>query len=255
MSYSTPGYLIPYVLTGTLAVFAAVFYGLNGALTRAKWADRERRRAIWQIMGPLTAWLVAALLLSWSGYYRGTASGMPTIQYGVLIPIIAGVALFWRWPLLARVIEAVPQEWILNLQFYRALGVIFLVLFAAGRLPGEFALPAGLGDVAVGLLAPLVAIAYARRLHNAEGFVRLWNWFGLADLAVALTTGFLTSPSRFQMMAFARPNVLIDAFPLAMIPVFLVPLSILLHFASLYKLRRAHEAGHIPSPLLAAGRS
>jgi len=255
MSYSIPVYLVSYVLVGTLAVFAAMFFGLNGALTRAKWADRERRRAIWEIMGLLTAWLVAALLLSGSGFYRGTASRVPTIQYGVLIPIIAGVALFWRWPLLARVVEAVPQEWIAGLQFYRAMGVIFLVLFAMGRLPWEFALPAGLGDVAVGLLAPVVAIAYARRSRNAEGLVRAWNWFGLSDLAVALTTGFLTSPSQLQMLAFDKPNVLISAFPLAMIPVFLVPLSILLHFASLYKLRQTHAARHIPSPLLAAARS
>src|SRR5271163_3221403 len=89
MSYSIPGYLISYVLAGTLAVFGAVLYGLNGALGRAKWADRERRLAIWQIMGLLSVWLVVALLLSWSGIYRGTASQVPTIQYGVLIPIIA----------------------------------------------------------------------------------------------------------------------------------------------------------------------
>ena len=68
--------------------------------------------------------------------------------------------------------------------------------------------------------------------------VRAWNLLGIADLVVAVTTGFLSSPSPFQMLAFDRPNELISAFPLAMIPVFLVPLSILLHFASLHKLRQ-----------------
>jgi hypothetical protein len=64
------------------------------------------------------------------------------------------------------------------------------------------------------------------------------NLFGLADLVVAVTTGFLTSPSAFQLFAFDLPNELISQFPLVLIPVFLVPLSVLLHLASLTKLRR-----------------
>jgi len=43
-----------------------------------------------------------------------------------------------------------------------------------------------------------------------------------------------------QLVALDSPNVLISAFPLVLIPVFLVPLSILLHLASLAKLRRMH---------------
>jgi len=55
---------------------------------------------------------------------------------------------------------------------------------------------------------------------------------------VAVTLGFLTSPSPFQVAAFDRPSVLIGMFPLVLIPVFAVPLSILLHIASLQKLRQ-----------------
>jgi hypothetical protein len=157
----------------------------------------------------------------------------------VLIPIIVGIALIWRWKLLGRVIDAVPQALIVGVQFYRALGMIFLVLYAAGRLPGTFAWPAGVGDIIVGVLAPFVGIAYARNPHNAAGLVRAWNLFGIADLIVAVGTGLLTSPSPIQMLAFDAPNDLISAFPLVMVPVFLVPLSILLHLASLKKLRQA----------------
>jgi hypothetical protein len=67
--------------------------------------------------------------------------------------------------------------------------------------------------------------------------VFVWNIFGIADLVIAVTTGFLTSPSPLQRFAFDRPNELITAFPLVLIPVFLVPLAVLLHFASLAKLR------------------
>jgi hypothetical protein len=190
----------------------------------------------------LLAWFFATLLLSWFEFYRGAPSRTPTIQYGLLVPIIVGVVLAWRWGMLRRIIEAVPQEWIVGVQFYRALGLIFLVLRGAGRLPGMFAWPAGAGDIIVGLLAPVVAITYARNSHGAAVLVRAWNLFGIADLIVAVSTGLLTSPSPLQMFAFDAPNDLISAFPLVMVPVFLVPLSILLHLASLKKLRQTqHE--------------
>jgi hypothetical protein len=53
-----------------------------------------------------------------------------------------------------QLIDAVPQSWLVGLQFYRVLGAIFLVMYAQGRMPAAFALPAGAGDVAIGLLSP-----------------------------------------------------------------------------------------------------
>lgn len=251
MNNPVPSYLIPYELGGTIAIVAAVLFGLHKTLTLAAWPAQDRRRAVSGGALLLVAWFFAALLPSWFGLYGGKSSGLPTIQYGILIPILVGVALFWRWGAFRRVVEAVPQKWLAGVQVYRVLGLIFLVLYAGGHLPGLFAWPAGVGDVLVGLLAPVVSIAYARRARYATGWLRAWNLFGIADLVVAVTTGFLTSPSRFQMFAFNAPNQLVAAFPLAMIPLFAVPLSILLHLASLQKLRQTRTQRQIPEPLLA----
>jgi hypothetical protein len=242
MNQGVPGYLVPYVLGGAVAVTAALVYGLHRALKVAEWRVGERRRAVWSIGAPLVAWLLAALWLSSSGFYGGQTHRIPTIQYGILLPIVAGAALWWRWGTLRRALEAVPMRWVVTLQVYRALGVIFLILYAGGHLPGEFAWPAGAGDITVGLLAPIVGWAYGRESRRAAGWVRAWNWFGLADLIVAVTMGLLTSPSPLQRLALGAPNELISAFPLVMVPVYLVPLSVLLHFASLKKLRGTEAA-------------
>lgn len=256
MNYLVPNYLFPYVLSGAVASLAAVTVGINKALKLAGWPARDRKQGVWKLAVLLGAWFVAALLPSWFGLYRTVFSGMSTVQYGLLIPIIAGVILFRQWSTLRRVIAAVPQRWIVSVQVYRAQGLIFLVLYAAGRLPGVFAWPAGVGDILVGLLAPAVGIAYARKLPHAAGWLRAWNLFGIADLIVAVATGFLSSPSRFQMFALGAPNELISAFPLAMIPVFLVPLSILLHLASLKKLQQPQTVEQqLPGALLATQRS
>ncbi len=42
---TVPAYLPPYVLSGTVAIVAAVLVGLHRALKRAGWPDRDRRHA------------------------------------------------------------------------------------------------------------------------------------------------------------------------------------------------------------------
>jgi hypothetical protein len=54
-----------------------------------------------------------------------------------------------------------------------------------------------------------------------------------------------------QLLALDRPNELIGSFPLVMIPVFLVPLSVLLHLASLKKLRQTSRERPDLKPVLA----
>jgi hypothetical protein len=183
------------------------------------------------------AWLAAALILSWAGFYEAGAFRLPTLQYGLLIPIAAGVVLFRRWATLRNTIRSIPQSWLVGIQTYRALGLTFLILYAEKLLPGAFALPAGIGDVIVGVLAPLVAVASLRDARGSSKWLRAWNLLGLTDLVVAVSTGFLTSPSPLQLLAFDRPNLLVASFPMVMIPVFLVPLAVLLHLASLERLR------------------
>jgi len=130
---------------------------------------------------------------------------------------------------------------LVGVQCYRALGIMFLILHATGKMPGLFAWPAGIGDVLVGGIAPVVAIAYARGPEKNGDLVRGWNIFGLSDLAVAVASGMVTAPSPIQQFAFDLPNELISAFPLVLIPIYVVPLSVLLHLASLTKLRRTRQ--------------
>jgi hypothetical protein len=52
-----------------------------------------------------------------------------------------------------------------------------------------------------------------------------WNVLGILDLVVAITTGFITSPS--TLFSYEPPNELIAIFPLVLIPVYLMPLSLL----------------------------
>jgi hypothetical protein len=247
---SSTSFLTVYVIVASVATVITLLLGLRAAISRAELSAREPRRSFWAGTALLVGWFFAALLPSWLGFYKGTPTRIPTVELGLLLPIIAGVTFYWRSAVLRRIIAVAPQSLLVGVQLYRVLGIIFLVLFVGGAMPAVFAIPAGTGDVAVGLFAPAIALAFARGLRGSTGLVRAWNLLGLTDLAVAVTTGFLSSPSPIQSLAVDNPNTLITAFPLVMIPVFLVPLAVLLHLASLAKLGQTEASSHELSPLL-----
>ena len=193
----------------------------------------------------LLGWAATALLLGWIGIFEARASTrVPLIVVGIALPLIAGSVLLSRSTMLRRVLDQIPPHRLVAIQVYRVLGCIFLVLYSFAMLPGVFALPAGVGDVAVGLAAPVVAYLYAAGYRRSCLAVLLWNVIGVADLALAVALGFLSSPGPFQLLALETPNFMITAFPLVLIPAFAVPLSILLHLASLRALRQTVRKTH-----------
>ena len=238
---AVPFYLPYFVFAGTAATLVAILYGLNRALADAGWPTPSRTRALRVAAAVLLGWLAVAITLAAMGVYHVDQGALPTIQYGILLPILIGVLLIWRSETVKSIIDAVPQEWLVGVQLYRALGVIFLILYAAGRLPGLFAWPAGVGDIAIGLLAPVVGFAYARFPRDAAGLVRAWNVFGILDLVVAVTTGFMTAPSLIQPTQVEPNSDLMTVLPMVLIPAYLVPLFIVLHLASLAKLHRSGD--------------
>jgi hypothetical protein len=255
MNTPAPSFLSPFIFFTSFASMAALIFGLNRALKVANWPEHDRGRALWSGTALLAALYLAALIPAQLGFYRVSPIQIPTIQFGILIPIAIGILFFLRWPSFRRVIDAIPQQWLIGLQFYRTLGVIFLALYSVDSLPAAFAVPAGAGDVLVGLFAPLVAFSYIRKWSNANTLLRTWNLLGIADLVIAITTGFLTSPSPAQVLALDKPNLLISQYPLVMIPVFLVPLALLLHLASLQRLRHTASIPRAQRPILASERS
>ena len=64
---------------------------------------------------------------------------------------------------------------VVALQTFRIGGVFFVIAWLRGSLPAGFALPAGLGDIAVGITAPFVAAAIARRTPHHRAVALVWK--------------------------------------------------------------------------------
>jgi hypothetical protein len=188
----------------------------------------------------LVGWLaIAQYLGSANTYFAASDTAVPTLLLlGLTIPLMVAAAGLWLSGEIANLVSAIPLPWIVAAQVYRVAGGIFLVLWADGRLPWQFALPAGIGDVITGGLAVVVAARLARNAAGARSAVYAWCLFGIADLVVAVTMGAMTSPGRTHLLALEAPNLLISSWPLVMVPTFAVPLALMLHGVALWRLRR-----------------
>jgi hypothetical protein len=127
---------------------------------------------------------------------------------------------------------------IAGMQAWRFAGLGFLALYAQNVLPAVFALPAGLGDMGMGLTAPWIMIALARSpgFATSKAFIR-WNLFGMLDLVVAVSIGALNT--LFTTGATGEISTgPMATLPLLLIPAFLVPLFFMLHIAAILQSRK-----------------
>jgi len=195
-----------------------------------------------------TGAFIAAFFLAWLGLVfilgaRGVfvaPRGAPPLA--LLIGLVAPVSLFligYRTirPLRAFALSA-DLRLIVGIQAWRWAGFGFLTLYTYGVLPGIFAWPAGLGDMAIGVTAPLVLAALLRRPGFAAGksFVA-WNLSGILDLTVAVSIGALVplfAPNLYGTVSAAPMTYL----PLVLVPTYLVPTFLILHLTALFQARR-----------------
>jgi hypothetical protein len=239
MTPQIPGYLVVFESTvRPFAAAAALGVIWTGAF-RMEGPAPSRYMTAGALSVALAGWLaIAQYVGSANMYFAGTDTAVPTLLLGLTIPLMIAAAGLWLSRAIASLVSAIPLRWLVAAQVFRIEGGIFLVLWADGRLPWQFALPAGIGDLATGVLAVVVAARLARNAAGARSAVYAWCLFGIADLVVAIAMGAMTSPGRPHMLAFEAPNLLITSYPLVMIPTFAVPLALMLHGLALWRLRQ-----------------
>jgi hypothetical protein len=183
----------------------------------------------------LVVWFFIAVSLGVQGALV-TSGGPPiALSLAIAIPLL----LFWadgrRGHPFFGGLTRLDAPTLAVLQTFRVGGAVFLIAWTQGSLPAGFALPAGIGDVMVGLAAPFVAGALAAGKPYASRLFRAWNIVGVADLVIAVATGVghSRSPVGFLATATGPTTDLVARYPLSLIPTFLVPIAVMLHAVGL----------------------
>ena len=193
-------------------------------------------------------WVISSALLADADVYRlesGTAS--PWIGAAV-IGAVAMAVLFTRIPVVRRIFADPGVLWQLTLpQTFRLVGIALVAVLALDKLPAVFALPAGLGDIALAVAAPFVARNLRR---GAVGPGALWfNILGLLDVIVALGIGLAAGLGPTPLLAVAPSTQAMALLPLVLLPTTVIPLVAVLHLVSLATLRKAARSGFVGDPV------
>jgi hypothetical protein len=191
----------------------------------------------------LAAWFFLAVWLGVTGKLV-THGGLPLgILATILLPLLVYAVDARAGHLLFGGLLRLDLQSLIAAQTFRILGVTFIVAWLGGTLPGGFALPAGIGDIAVGLLAPFVATATSRRPDRLAP-AWLFTLLGVADLVVAVSSGVLHGGPPLGRLAGPITTDAVTRYPLSLIPTFGVPLALLLHVRTFQVLaaQRTHSA-------------
>lgn len=211
-------------VVGTIATICVMLF--RGATTAA----------ISAVFGTIwTTWVFASVSLASADVFRfAPAKVEPWLALAMIVPLVA-VLLATRIPAVSRILDQPDTQWWLTVaQIFRVEGAAFLVVMALGQLPAGFALPAGLGDIAIGFGA--IFVARGLRRGNVNRRLVWFNVLGLLDLVVATALGVTAAPGLAHVLQLSPSTAQIALLPLVLIPTTLVPLAAALHIVSLRRL-------------------
>jgi hypothetical protein len=175
----------------------------------------------------LAVWFLFALGGSLLGLFDSGPRPPLLLGLAAAVPVAAFVVCYLTSAEFREFVLSLDLRGLALAQTFRVVGIVFVILYSLGALPGAFALPAGWGDFAIGITAPVVAW-YWKRPFPKRTFI-VWNVLGSLDLVDAMTLGVLASASPVGILGGDVTTRLMGEFPLSLIPTFFVPLLLIFH--------------------------
>jgi hypothetical protein len=185
----------------------------------------------------MALWFAIVVFLGATGALYSRALGPAGVGVAVVVPLIV-LCRAWLTPGPAReALLAVPTPALVALNTVRILGISFVLLYAAQRLPAPFAPIAGWGDILIGVTALPVAWAVARGGAGARRLGLVWNSLGTLDLVTALVLGAASAPGPLRVFTDPPGSRIMTELPWVLIPCFAVPALLSLHIALFGRLK------------------
>jgi hypothetical protein len=214
------------------AALAVILVAITCALT----ITRSQRLGLALVAG---LWVGVATVAPVTGVFDDRVTGSLALLVLFLAPIVAAVLVLSFSAGARSAVLSLPMPLLIGLNVFRAEGVFFLLLAAAGQLGGPFPYSAGWGDIITGSFALPVAYLAARNT-NAGRLVALWNTIGVLDLLTAVNLGvFSRNGSAIQLIHAGVGTEAITHLPWSLIPTVLVPYFLVMHFVIFAQLRAA----------------
>ncbi|RDH84058.1 MAG: hypothetical protein DIZ80_07960 [endosymbiont of Galathealinum brachiosum] len=190
----------------------------------------------------VVSWLTLIVLLGLNGSYSVAVNEVPvTLITSFIITFIVFSVSYISIPAVREYLLGIDMRFLIMLSSWRMIGIGFIMLNMFGHLPTSFSYVAGIGDA----LTAVAAVFLAFNLMKQEKGVRKsailrWNTFGLLDFIIAVSLGLLTRTDALLAESNGLNGELMMAFPMVIIPGFLVQILSLTHIIIFLQLRNNH---------------
>jgi len=133
-----------------------------------------------KIIIAVITWLLLDLVV---GKYRLLATLAPPLPQVVLFGLtLILLLLCWKLSVFHNWVFNVDIRVLVLVHLSRFIGIYFLILHSQGKLPYAFAVPGGLGDIAVATTAIFVSLIPSTSGVKGLRVLLIWNVFGLLDI-------------------------------------------------------------------------
>ena len=174
-------------------------------------------------------WLMLDYSLISNGFFDAMGMTQVVFTITVVIPIVIGFLAIELYKPLKKIVYSMNTKTFLRLQFMRsAFGVLF---FFTAALPVWFQYIGGLGDIAAGISAFLAFRYFQKNPDKEYQAIIRGNVIGILDFVIVINLGVLV------VLSDHSADIMFN-----LIPMYVVPLFILLHVYSLMRLGKAKRA-------------
>ena len=202
--------------------------------------DRKAGNRAGTVAIVLGLWFAASAFAGYAGLLQNPPGQPPLpLVVATAVPVGLFLALYFSSAGFRGYVLGLDPRLVTVLQTWRILGLMFVGLYAFDVLPALFALPAGLGDAAIGIAAVPVMLALVDNPDFARTRAfKTFHVLGLFDFVVAFTAGTLAAGVVPGLVSGGLTSAPLTVLPLSLIPGFLVPLFTILHLTALLQARQ-----------------
>jgi|GEM_PF-1157744 len=193
--------------------------------------------------GIITIWLTLVISLGLNNAYTTMPNQAPvTLIVSFISTYLLFTIVYTGFPAVREYLLGLDMRFLIMLNSWRMIGIGFIMLNMFGHLPALFAYIAGVGDALTAVAAVFLAFNLMKRKEGIpKRTIWRWNAFGLIDFILAVTIGILTRSDALLMQSNGINSDMMVAFPMVIIPGFLVQLLSLTHIIIFLQLRNNHR--------------
>ena len=193
--------------------------------------------------GIIAIWLTLIISLGLNNAYSTMTNQAPvTLIVSFITTYLLFTIVYLGFPAVREYLLGLDMRFLIMLSSWRMIGIGFIMLNMFGHLPALFAYVAGVGDALTAVAAVFLAFNLMKRKEGMpKRTIWRWNAFGLIDFILAVSIGLLTRTDALLMQSNGINSDMMVAFPMVIIPGFLVQLLSLTHIIIFLQLRNNHR--------------